>query len=152
MVYDPADVTVAGAGAIVSPPGSWSADLTATGPGEFAFVAGLVKGSPTPFGETTFRLRDRDFAFAGTTNERLTVSGAVGQYRGEGTVNGQSGYSYQVTVADDAAGGRDVDRFRIRIWENDGGRVVYDSGRGAPDDLDPAHLQPVQDGGVVVVG
>ncbi|MET8307042.1 FG-GAP-like repeat-containing protein [Micromonospora sp. NPDC005173] len=152
VVYDPADVTVAGAGAIVSPPGSWSADLTATGTGEFAFVADLVKGSPTPFGQTTFRLRDRDFAFAGTTNERLTVSGAVGQYRGEGTVNGQSGYSYQVTVADDAAGGRDVDRFRIRIWENDGGRVVYDSGRGAPDDLDPAHLQPVQDGGVVVVG
>ena len=152
VVHDPSDVTVAGAGAIISPPGSLSADLVATGPGEFAFVAGLVKGSPTPFGETTFRLPGREFAFVATTHERLTVAGAVGQYRGEGTVNGRPGYAYQLTVAAAPAGGRDVDRFRIRIWESDGGAVVYDSGRGAPDDLDPAHLQPVTRGRVVVVG
>ncbi|MEU1233791.1 FG-GAP-like repeat-containing protein [Micromonospora aurantiaca] len=151
VVYDPSDVTVAGAGAIVSPAGALSADVAATGPGEFAFVAGLVKGSPTPFGATTFRLPGREFTFAGTTHERLTVAGSVGRYQGEGTVNGRPGYAYQLTVAD-APDGRDVDRFRIRIWESDGGRVVYDSGRGAPDDLDPAHLQPLNQGRVVVVG
>ncbi|MEE3921187.1 hypothetical protein V2I01_32215 [Micromonospora sp. BRA006-A] len=110
-----------------------------------------MKGSPTPFGATTFRLPGREFTFAGTTHERLTVAGSVGRYGGEGTVNGRPGYAYQLTVSD-APDGRDVDRFRIRIWEIDGERVVYDSGRGAPDDLDPAHLQPLNQGRVVVVG
>jgi hypothetical protein len=51
--------------------------------------------------------------------------------------------SSESAEVDDAANGGGKDRIRMKIWERDSGFVVYDSLRGAPDDIDAVTLQEI---------
>ena len=63
--------------------------------------------------------------------ENLTLTGT-------GTINGVTGYDFVVTAYDGQInGGGNVDKFRIKIWENNGDAVVYDNQLDASDSADP---------------
>jgi photosystem II stability/assembly factor-like uncharacterized protein len=66
------------------------------------------------------------------------LSGARTQFKGFGKVNNQEGYKYVLTVIDgQAPGGGGVDKFRIKIWNDKTGEVVFDNQVGDADDADP---------------
>ena len=70
-----------------------------------------------------------------------TVAGARTQFKGSGTVNNQPGYRYILTVIDgQAPAGDDVDKFRLRVWNEKTGETVFDNQMGAGDDADPTNV------------
>jgi len=58
-------------------------------------------------------------------------------YKGDGTVNGVAGFTFQINAIDGQINGDGVDRFRIKIKQTGGG-VIYDNQPGAEDNDDPA--------------
>ena len=73
------------------------------------------------------------------------LSGVRTQFKGYGKVNNETGYKYLLTVIDGQApkaGG--VDKFRIKIWNDKTGEVIFDNQQGDDDDADPT--TPVGDG------
>ena len=76
--------------------------------------------SPNP-GHIKFQFKAGDLNFHSTIYEWLVVAGNKAQFRGEGTINGQSGYTFMISADDD-----NPDTFRIQIWGNTG--TVYDNG------------------------
>ncbi|HUP78291.1 MAG TPA: matrixin family metalloprotease, partial [Pirellula sp.] len=80
-----------------------------------------------------------NFNFKSTSYEWLVVSGAKARFRGVGTVNGAGNYGFELTAWDgQVSGGGGVDKFRIKIWNNNQGNgVVYDNMMGAADGADP---------------
>jgi hypothetical protein len=73
------------------------------------------------------------------------LSGARTQFKGYGKVNSEAGYKYLLTVIDgQAAKGGGVDKFRIKIWNDKTGEIIFDNQMGEDDDADPT--TPVGDG------
>lgn len=123
---------VTGGGHIHSPPGALIADPERTGRATFGFVSRYKKGATVPSGNTQFRFHAGDLAFSSTHYDWLVVAGAKAQFKGQGTVNGQAGYTFLLTAGDgQRIGGDGQDRFRIKIWNGAG--MVYDSALGADD-------------------
>ena len=151
VVFDATAGFVTGGGWINSPPGAYSADPNAAGKANFGFVSKYQKGKSVPTGDTTFQLQFATFNFQSTAYEWLVIAGAKAQYRGQGTINGAGSYRFLLTAVDgDALGGGGVDKFRIKIWNNGTGGVVYDNVRGASDDIDSASPQAIGGGSIVV--
>ena len=121
-VHDRAGGFVTGGGTIDSP----------TGRATVAAAAMYVPLVPVPVGVTSLQLHGEDLAFRATGADWLVVDGVTATYRGTGTVNGRGGYGFTVTVTDARApASSSGDRFRLRVWDQDGGAVVYDSGTAA---------------------
>ena len=95
----------------------------------FGFVSQYKKGATVPTGETEFQFQVATMNFHSTSYDWLTVSGARAQYKGTGTVNGTGSYGFMLTAIDgDVSGGGGIDKFRIKIWDNNnGGLIVYDN-------------------------
>ena len=76
--------------------------------------------------------------FHSSSYDWLVVSGYQAIYSGTGTINGSGEYGFMVSVIDArlTPSPDDVDRFRIKIWDDDG--VLYDSLIDAADDADPS--------------
>lgn len=67
----------------------------------------------------------------------LVISGSKATYRGEGTINGEGSYKFTLVAFDgDWNGGTDHNRFRIKIWGDNG--IVYDNGLGSDDNSNDA--------------
>jgi len=67
--------------------------------------------------------------------EWLTISGAKARYRGTGSVNGVSGYSFELTAWDgNLTNPTGPDKFRIKIWDKGTNTIVYDNQMGALED------------------
>ena len=150
VVYDPRPRLVAGAGALLSPPGAYRAQPSAAHLGLFAVSATYRPGATAPIGVTTFRLLGAGLTFRSTAYDWLVISGARAQLRGSGRIGGSGGYGFLLTVADGGASG---DRLRMKIWDRDAGdRVVYDNVLDpvATDDLDTARPRPISAGSVSV--
>jgi hypothetical protein len=138
VVYDPNGGFVTGGGWITSPTGAYAADPTLTGKATFGFVSKYLKGASLPSGSTEFQFKAGDLNFHSSSYHWLVVSGARAQYKGVGTINGTGEYGFMLTVTDgQLTGGGGVDRFRIKIWLNSTGEVVYDNQIGAGDDANP---------------
>lgn len=108
-----------------------------------------------PAGETEFQFQAGNLNFHSDSYQWLVVSGSCkAQYKGTGTVNGVSGYSFLLTAYDAQAGsggscgGSNVDRFRIKITL--GSAVVYDNVRGGSDDIDSANPMAISGGSIVI--
>jgi hypothetical protein len=78
------------------------------------------------------------------------VSGFKSQSKGTGTINGAGKYSF--TAYDgDITGGPGVDKFRIRITDdNNSNAVVFDNTYGTASDMDAAAPQAISGGSIVI--
>jgi VCBS repeat-containing protein len=150
-VYDPgAGGFVSGGGWITSPVGSYAAAPTLSGKANFGFTSQYKKGASTPTGETEFQLHFASFNFHSTAYEVLVVSGYKAQFRGTGTVNGESGYKFVLTAFDGQLQGDGVDKFRIKISRISDGVVVYDTKMGVSEDMDLAAPLAIGGGSIVI--
>lgn len=140
VVYDPNGGYVTGGGWINSPAGAYRADPASSGRASFGFVSRYKKGTQPapPEGETEFQLKGDGFTFHSDAYEWLIINGAKARYRGTGSVNGVSGYGFQLTAWDgNANGGGGTDRIRMKIWDASGA-LVYDNQQGSADDAAPS--------------
>ncbi|UCE75196.1 MAG: right-handed parallel beta-helix repeat-containing protein [Methanomassiliicoccales archaeon] len=135
VIYDPNGAFITGGGMIDSPEGAFPADPTATGKATFGFVSKYKKGSTTPDGNTQFKFHAGDLGFKSTSYDWLVVSGARGQFKGTGTINGEGEFGFMLTAIDgDLPGGGGVDKFRIKIWDKETDELIYDNNVGDEDD------------------
>jgi hypothetical protein len=147
VVYDPNGSFVTGGGWIMSPAGAYSADPSLTGKATFGFVSKYKKGATVPTGKTDFQFHAAGLTFHSETYQWLVVSGAKAQFKGTGTINGTGSYGFMLTAVDgDINGGGGADKFRIKIWDDNG--VVYDNMQGASDTDEPT---TVISGGSIVI-
>jgi hypothetical protein len=141
VFYDPNGGFVTGGGWIDSPENACTytpACTGVTGRANFGFVSKYKKGSTIPEGDTQLYFNAGNFKFDSDAYEWLVISGAKARYRGTGSVDGTAGFGFELTAWDgQQAGGGNVDRFRIKIWQGNSGNVVYDNERGSPDGSDP---------------
>jgi hypothetical protein len=140
VVYDPSGGFVTGGGWIVADAGSCVQTYAPAGVctgatggrANFGFVSKYEKGATTPSGNTEFQFQAGNLNFKSTSYQWLVVSGARAQFKGLGTINGQSGYDFILTAVDGGLpGGNNQDGFRIKITYN--GNVVFDNQTGASD-------------------
>ncbi len=137
-VYDPNAGFVTGGGWFMSPVGAYVPDGTLAGKATFGFVSRYEKGKTVPTGNTEFQFKAGDVNFSSTSYEWLVVAGARAQYKGTGTINGTGDYRFMLTAVDgQVTGGGGVDKFRIRIWDNLSGGLIYDNMLNAPESDEP---------------
>ncbi|MGE0883538.1 MAG: HYR domain-containing protein [Blastocatellales bacterium] len=149
VIYDPTGGFVTGGGWINSPPGAYVPDPTLTGKANFGFVSKYKKGSSVPEGDTEFQFKAANLNFKSTVYEWLVVAGPKAQFKGSGKINNAGDYRFILTAIDGQInGGGGLDKFRIRIWNNSGGGLVYDNQLNAPDSADPT---TVLGGGNIVI-
>jgi hypothetical protein len=139
-VYDPEGGFVTGGGWIWSPFGAYTADPSLEGKANFGFVSKYTNGASIPTGQTQFQFKVADLNFHSDSYEWLVVAGAKAKYKGVGTINGEGEYRFMLTGIDadiNESDNFDVDRFRIKIWIEDGETedVVYDNALGSEEDL-----------------
>jgi hypothetical protein len=140
VFYDPSAGFVTGGGWINSPAGAYPASPLLTGKANFGFVSKYQKGQTIPTGETQFHFNAAGFKFDSDSYEWLVISGTKARYRGAGKVNGAGSYGFELTVIDGGTGSG-VDKFRIKIWDqNLGNGVVYDNQMNAADGADPTTI------------
>jgi len=149
VIYDPSSGFVTGGGWIDSPAGAYAPDPALVGKANFGFVSKYKKGVSVPTGETEFHFKVANLKFNSSSYEWLVVVGARAQYKGVGTINGTGNYGFILTAIDgDLQVPRKPDKFRIRIWDRNTLRKVYDNLLDAPDSADPT---TVLGGGSIVI-
>jgi len=149
VVYDPNDGFVTGGGWIASPEGAYADDPTLTGKASFGFVSKYKKGATTPMGETEFEFMVADFTFYSDSYEWLVIAGHRAQYKGTGTINGAGAYGFMLSAIDaKLTPSVEVDCFRIKIWDEATGAVVYDN---QMDDAEDADVTTEIGGGSIVI-
>ncbi|SDA89004.1 Por secretion system C-terminal sorting domain-containing protein, partial [Algoriphagus alkaliphilus] len=147
-VYDPNGNFVTGGGWINSPEGAL-VGTTTVGKANFGFVSKYKKGSNQVDGNTEFQFNAGSLSFKSILHEAgtLVISGKKATYRGEGSINGVSGFKFTLVAIDGQwNGGTNPDQFRIKIWGSNG--VIYDNGLGAADNSEVA---TVLGGGSIVI-
>jgi len=139
VIYDATAGFITGGGWINSPVGAYAAVPTLSGRANFGLASKYKNGMTVPTGETEFNFTVGSMNFHSTAYEWMVVSGAKGQYKGSGTINGSGDYYFIVTVWDgEISGGGGVDKFRMKIYSKGAGNpVIYDNQMGAPDTSDP---------------
>lgn len=89
--------------------------------------------------------------FESTGLDRLILAGPKTQLRGRGTINGQGNFLLTLWATDgQLSGGGGLDRFRIKIWDQSTGIVVYDNQRGSPDTAELSNTTVIQGGSIAV--
>ena len=75
-------------------------------------------------------------------------AGSKAQYKGVGTINGTGTYQFILTAIDGdlLASGKGVDKFRIRIWDDNG--IIYDNQTGKDENGD--FTTEIQGGNIVI--
>src|SRR5438093_602145 len=149
IVFEPTSGFVTGGGWIDSPPGAYAADPTLTGKANFGFVARYQPGATVPSGQTEFRFQVAGLNFHSTEYEWLVVSGTRAQFKGSGTLNRSEGVRFMISAVDgDLSQGRPTDGFRIKIWDDTSGGVIYDNQMG---DSDRSSSTTALGGGSIVI-
>lgn len=93
------------------------------------------------------RFSTTNLNFHSTAYTSLAVTGSTKAiFKGSGTLNGASGYSFLVSVIDGRNSGND--KFRIKVWKTSTGEVLYDNQAGAVDDA--SAVANVSSGSIVI--
>ena len=149
VIYDPNGGFVTGGGWINSPAGAYVDNPALTGKANFGFVSKYQNGNSLPTGNTEFQFKAGNLNFSSTVYEWMVIAGARAQYKGAGKINGAGDYRFMLTAIDGQVnGGGGTDKFRLRIWNNAGGGLVYDNQMNTPDSADPT---TVLGGGSIVI-
>ena len=132
VIYDPSEGFVTGGGWIYSDKGAYSVDPDLSGKANFGFVAKYKKGAKVPTGNTEFKFRAGDLSFHSNTYQWLIIAGERAMFKGSGTINGTGSYKFILTAVDgDLVDEGGVDKFRIKIWEEDQDTgeeiIIYDN-------------------------
>src|SRR2546426_4682319 len=129
VVYDPNGGFVTGGGWIISPPGAYLTNPTATGKANFGFNVKYPTGSSTvPTGHTKFSFNAGNIDFSSTGYNWLVVSSSTqAQFQGTGTINGAGNYLFNIAIQSGS-----TNFIRIQIINNTNNNVVYDTQPGAP--------------------
>jgi hypothetical protein len=150
-VYDPSQGFITGGGWIMSPAGAYVANPSLTGKANFGFVSKYPRGATVPTGNTEFQFQTAGLNFNSTVYDWLVVSGAMGQYKGSGTINGSGDYGFILSAVDgQVTGGGGTDKFRIKIWNKSTGVVIYDN-QVSGDTTDTAPPTTGLGGGSIVI-
>lgn len=143
VVYAAGAPVVAGSGWIESPAGAYLRRPDLAGRASFAFLAQPAEN------RAELHFEFEKLSFRSDAFECPALDKGRTQCAGVGTLDGEGGYGFQVTALDsDAGGGEEIERFRLRIWELESGKTVYESQPNADDD--PEAAAPI-DGGAIVV-
>jgi photosystem II stability/assembly factor-like uncharacterized protein len=79
-----------------------------------------------------------DLEFNALNYDYRELSSARTQFKGAGKLNNEAGFKYLLTVIDgQALKGGGVDKFRLKIWNDKTGAVIFDNQSGAADDAEP---------------
>jgi PKD repeat protein len=132
VVYDPTGGFVTGGGWIMSPAGAYVQDPSLTGKAHFGFISKYKKGATIPEGNTEFKFQTAGLSFKSEGYEWLVVAGSKAKFKGEGTVNGESGYGFMLSAIDGQP-----DLFRIKRWDKVTENTIYDNQLGEAIDTDP---------------
>jgi parallel beta-helix repeat protein len=134
VVYDPSVGFVTGGGWIDSPAGAYPTVSGLSGKANFGFVAKYKKGSTEPTGNTEFQFHVADLNFHSDTYQWLVIANGHAMFKGTGTINGGGSYKFKLTAVDGEITGDGIDKFSIKIWEEDevdGDEfVIYDNKPG----------------------
>lgn len=144
VVYNPEGGFVTGGGWINSPADAYTPDSTLTGKATFGFVSKYQKGTSVPTGNTEFQFKAADLDFKSTSYEWLVVANSQAIYKGTGTINGRGNYGLILTAVD----GDNNDKFRIKIWDKDNDKIIYDNEIGTSEDAEP--LTAIGGGSIVI--
>ncbi len=151
VVYDPTAGFVTGSGWILSPPGAYTLDPTLTGKAKFGFESKYKRGATVPSGETEFEFSAGGFHFHSKTYQWLVLLGARAQFKGTGYIEGGPLCGFLLTATDGQLPlGGGTDKFRIRIWNQATGVMLYDNRRGAPEDINNADPQALGGGSITI--
>ena len=127
VVYDPNGGFVTGGGWVQVPTGALATNPSATGRANFGFNSKYKKGDTAPTGNTEFQFQAGGLSFQSDSYQYLLVNGTTATYRGKGSVNGTTGYAFQVTATDAT-----TDGFRMQVWDASGA-LLLDTRPGGAD-------------------
>jgi len=138
VIYDPNGGYTYGGGWFVSQAGALVSDPSAEGKASYGFTVNYFKNSTYPKGETQFEFKVGSLEFNALNFDYLVIDGAKAQFRGTGKITGdQSGYGFIMTVTDGDLDGTGIDKIRMKIYNKNNGRIVYDNQPGESDAVDP---------------
>jgi hypothetical protein len=147
IVIDPQAGFITGAGSIDSPPGAlWPLDAPAPTDvaGEAKFNINLkYQGDTSLSGNIQFRLQAAKMLFRSEMFDWLVLDDSTVTCMGAGSLNDAGGFAFLMSASEEAPG-----TFRMVIWEEAGGQVVYDNQRG--DDLMAPATQPIVKGNIAI--
>jgi hypothetical protein len=150
VIYDPNGGHAYGGGYYDSPVGALVADPSSTGKASYGFAMNYFKNSTNPKGETQFEFKVGSFEFNALNFDYLVISNSMAQFKGTGKIiGGQSGIGFTMTVVDGQLDGSGVDKIRMKIYNKNNGRVIYDNQPGASDAALP--IQAVGANSIVVI-
>jgi hypothetical protein len=150
VIYDPSGGYTYGGGSFISPKGALVSNASATAEASYGFTVNYYKNATLPKGETQFEFKVGEFEFNALNFDFLVISNSMAQFKGTGKIiGGQSGIGFTMTVIDGQLDGTDVDKIRLKIYNKNNGRVLYDNQPGASDAALP--VQPVRQNSVIVI-
>lgn len=134
VVYDPLGGWVTGGGWIASPAGALRDAPSIAGKANFGFVSKYRSGATVPEGNVRFQFREGGIDFGAQAMEWMVIAGDKAKIGGSGTIGGAGQCGFMLTIVDgDPMGG--PDRFRMKIWDEASGLIIYDNMPGELDDL-----------------
>src|SRR6188768_1270195 len=150
VIYDPNGGFAYGGGYYNSPAGALRSNPSATGKASYGFTLNYFKNSTYPKGETQFDFKVGSFEFNALNFEYLVISNSMSQYKGTGKITGgQSGIAFTMTVTDGQLDGSGIDKIRMKIYNKNNGKIIYDNQPGASDAALPT--QAVGANSIVVI-
>ena len=150
VIYDPNGGHTYGGGYYDSPTGALADNPSSTGKASYGFAMNYFKNSTNPKGETQFEFKVGDFEFNALNFDYLVISNSMAQFKGTGKIiGGQSGIGFTMTVTDGQLDASGVDKMRMKIYNKNNGKIIYDNQPGASDAALP--IQAVGANSIIVI-
>jgi hypothetical protein len=141
VIYDPNGGYTHGGGWYDSKPGALVSNPSATGKVSYGFAINYFKHATNPKGENQFEFKLGDFEYNALNFDYLVIQGAKAQFKGTGKIiGGQSGVGFTMTVIDGALDGTGIDKVRMKIYNKNNGKIIYDNQPGASDVASPVEV------------
>ena len=138
VIYDPNGGFTFGGGWYNSQAGGLVGNPSATGKVSYGFSVNYYKNATNTKGENQFEFKLGDFEYNALNFDYLVIQGAKAQFRGTGKIiGGQSGIAFIMTVIDGDLDGPGIDKVRMKIYNKNNGKIIYDNQPGASDAADP---------------
>jgi hypothetical protein len=138
VIYDPNGGFTYGGGWYDSQAGALVGNPSATGKVSYGFSMNYYKNATNPKGENQFEFKLGDFEYNALNFDYLVIQGAKAQFKGTGKITGgQSGIAFIMTVIDGDLDGTGIDKVRMKIYNKNNGKIIYDNQPGASDAANP---------------